>query len=102
MRTYLKYFFLWKVATSDSLVNNGSTSLTFTVDGSVVGSSATDVYDTSAPSCGENGSITVVKSLGGSKSKSFSYAVEDDLGTTIWTGNLIFQANTCTSTELTY
>lgn len=89
-------------ATADSLYDDASTSLTYKVEGAIVGSSAASVYYTSAPDCGKNGSITVEKSLGGSTSKSFSYKVTDDFGDVIWSGNLLFEANTCTATELTY
>lgn len=89
-------------ATSDSLYYYGSDGLTFYVDGDVVGSSMSDIYYTSAPDCGQDGTITVTKDLGSDKSKAFPYKVVDDLGEEIWTGNITFEANTCLATELTW
>jgi hypothetical protein len=92
---------LWYGATTSSdLIANGSTSLTFYVDGVIVGSCATSVYYTSAPDCDAAGSITINKDLGTSKTKNFSYLIKDDLGSTISSGSLTFNANTCTATEL--
>jgi len=92
---------LWyNQTTSEGLDSQGSTSLTFYVDGKVVGSSAVSTYYTSKPNCGENGSITVTKDLSTEKNKSYSYKVIDDFGDEIWSGTLEFKANNCTATEL--
>ncbi len=89
-------------ATANNLVNDGSTSLTYYVDNQVVGSSSANIYFTSSPDCGQNGSITVEKDLGNLKQKSFSYKVMDDLGDIIWQGNIDFDATKCTALELTW
>lgn len=94
--------FWYGKATSDSLYDDGSDALTFYVDGNVVGSTNVTVYWTSAPNCGDNGSITVTKNLGSVKTQSYSYKVIDDLGDEIWSGTTNFNANTCTSLELTW
>lgn len=82
------------------LVNDGATSLTFYVDGEIVGSSAADVFFTSAPDCGTNGSITVTADLGNVKSLSYSYEVIDQTGWTYWSGILNFTAGNCAALEL--
>lgn len=89
-------------ATSDSLTANGSTSLSYYVDGKVVGSSAASVYFTGAPDCGKEGSMTITKDLGSSKKIAYPYYVTDNTGDTIFSGNLNFEANTCLQFELEY
>lgn len=89
-------------STADSLVNDGAVTLTYYVDGNVVGSSAANVYWTGAPDCGQNGSITITKDLGSVKTQSFTYRVVDQTGFEYWSGILNFKANTCTSLELTW
>ena len=56
--------FWYNKITSENLYDDGSDALTFYVDGKVVGSSNANVYWGSAPSCGDNASITVTKDLG--------------------------------------
>lgn len=92
--------FYYDQATSQFLLNDGATNLTFYVDGRIVGSSAVSVYWTSEPDCGSNGSITVTKPLGGVKTQSYSYSVVDQTGWEYWSGTLNFNANTCTVYEL--
>jgi len=92
---------LWySQTTSEALSNSGSTSLTYYVDGKIVGSSSVSTYYTSKPTCGENGSITIKKDLSTEKNKTFTYKVIDDFGDEIWSGSLEFKANICTVTEL--
>jgi len=88
--------------TADGLVNDGSSSLTYYVDNQIVGSSAANIYYTSSPNCGQNGTITIEKDLGNSKQKSFSYKVVDDADDIIWEGTLEFDATKCTAYELTW
>lgn len=83
------------------LSNNGYTSLTYYVDGSIVGSSAANVYWTGAPDCGQNSSITVTKDLGESKSKAYEFEVKDQTGEVIWSGIRNWEANKCIKLELT-
>ena len=94
---------LWYDASAASnLITNGSASLTFYVDGVIVGSCAASVYYTSAPNCDAAGSITINKDLGTSKTKNFSFSVVDNNSVTIDSGSLTFNANTCTATQLVY
>lgn len=92
--------FWYNQSTSSFLIGDGATSLTYYVNGAVVGSSATSVYYGSAPNCGQNASITVTKDLGKDKSKSYTYSVKDQTGFEYYTGTVTFKANTCTSYEL--
>lgn len=85
---------------SNLLVNDGATTLTFYVDGEIVGSTATSVYWTASPTCGSNASITVTKNLGGVKTQSYSYRVEDQTGWEYYNGTLNFNANSCFALEL--
>ncbi len=87
-------------STSANLLIAGETSLTFYFDGVVVGSQAATTFWTGAPECGQNGSITVTKSLGGVKSKSFPFKVLDQDGITIWESNITLNANTCLKEHL--
>jgi len=87
---------------ANGLVADGATSLTYYVDGQVVGSSASNVFWTGSPECGQNSSITVTKDLGGVKTQSYSYSVKDQTDFEYWSGTLNFNANTCTALELTW
>jgi len=87
--------FYYDQAMSDLMQGAGSTSLTYYFDGVVVGSQATSTFWNGVPTCGQNGSITVTKSLGGVKSKSFTYKVVDQNGLVGWEGNITLDANSC-------
>lgn len=94
-------FWYGKNSTED-LLDFGSTSLSYFVDGQLVGSSAANVYFTGAPNCGQNSSVTVTKQLGGAKSKTYSYKVVDQDNDVIWEGIVNIDANTCLKLELTF
>ncbi len=87
---------------AQGLLDFGSTSLTYFVDGQVVGSSAADVFWTASPDCGQNASITVTKNLGNATNLSFTYRVQDQDADVIWEGVANFTANTCVATELVW
>ncbi len=94
---------LWYGKTvSDSTQASGITSFSYTIDSKVAGSSASNVYYTVKPTCGENGSITYTKDLGKDKSKTVAYEVKDNTGLVLWSGNVDLKANTCVETELTW
>lgn len=97
-----KAVFWFNQATADSLINDGATSLTYYINGEVAGSAATNVYWTGAPDCGQSGSVTIVKDLGTSKSKSFTYSVKDQTGFEYFDGTIAFNANTCLATQLVW
>ena len=92
----------YKENTSANLASEGSTALTYYVNGSIIGSSAVDVFYTSAPSCGANGSISKTIDLGSEKTKSVSYKVIDDFDNIISEGSITLRANTCQPLELIY
>ncbi len=94
--------FWYGQSVSQYLVDDNATNLTFYVDGDVVGSTAASVYWPSAPSCGDNASITVTKDLGSVKTQSYSYSVKDQTGWEYWNGTVNFNANTCFSIELDF
>ena len=94
------FVFYYDGTTAQNLIDDGATNLTFYLDGNIIGSSSASVYWTNEPDCGSNGSITVTKPLGGVKNKTYSYRVIDQTGWEYWSGNLNFEANTCTSLEL--
>jgi len=94
--------FWYNKLTSENLYDDGSDALTFYVDGNVVGSTNVTQYWNSAPNCGDNASITVVKDLGKVKTQAFSYRVIDDIGDEIWSGTVNFNANSCLKMELSY
>lgn len=86
---------------SNGLVADGASNLTFYIDGEIAGSTATSVFWTGAPDCGNNASITITKDLSGVKTQSYSYSVRDQTGFEYWSGTLNFNANTCFAAELT-
>ena len=92
--------FWYNQTTANLLLDDGATSLTYYVDGEIIGSSACNTYWTGVPSCGQNGSITVTKDLGSVKNKTYSYSVKDQTGFEYWNGIVNFTANTCQSVEL--
>jgi hypothetical protein len=94
--------FWYNEAAADGLIDFGSNSLTFYVDGAVVGSTAANVFWTAGPACGANGSITVTRDLGNTTNIALPYRVEDDFGDVIWDGIVNFSANTCEAVELVW
>ena len=92
--------FWYGESVSNGLVADGSNQLTFTVDGNIVGSTASNVFWTSSPNCGQNGSITVTMDLGNSTNLAGNYSVRDQDDFEIWAGVVNFTANTCSSIEL--
>jgi len=95
--------FWYDKATADDLINNvNSTSLTYYVDGVIIGSSAASVYFTGEPSCSQNGVVGVTKDLGKLKTKTSTYKVVDNNDETLWEGSVTFDATkSCTSIQLT-
>lgn len=88
--------------TALGLVNDGAVSLTYYVDGNIVGSGSADIYWTGVPDCNQQGTITVTKNLGSSKNESYSYSIIDQTGWKYYEGTAYFAANTCRKIELTW
>lgn len=93
--------FWYNQTTANDLVAIGSTSLTYYIDGVIIGSSAANVYFAGDPNCTQSGVVRLTKDLGTSKTKSAAYVVKDDFGDIIWEGNVTFDSkNTCFSIQL--
>ena len=97
-----KVVFWYIESVSDYLINQrGITSLSYSVEGELEGSSSSSVFYNYAPDCGDNGTITVIRDLGTSKSKQYSYKVEDPIdGEVVWEGVITFEANNCVVFQL--
>ena len=92
--------FWYGQSASTEITGDGVVSLTYYLDGQVVGSQAASVFFVSAPDC-DNGAATVItRNLGSNKSKTFVYRVADQSGTTLWEGNVNITANNCLALEL--
>jgi hypothetical protein len=92
--------FWYDQAASTGLIGDGATALTFYLNNQVIGSSATSVFWTAAPDCGQNGSITVTEDLGNVKTHAYSLSVKDQTGFEYWTVTVNVDANTCTQFKL--
>lgn len=92
--------FYYDDLTSLLLLDEGVTALTYYVDGSIIGSTAADVYSTNVPSCGSSGSISKTIDLGSNKSKSITYKIVDDTGDILWEGSYSVKANTCHAIDI--
>jgi len=93
--------FYFRENTADALILSGISSLTISVEGSIIGSYATDVFwSGSEPDCDTQGIVKVTKPLGSDKSKTYPYKVTDSKNTILWQGTVNLSANTCHPTEL--
>lgn len=88
-----KLVFWYGKSTAEALSKQGSTSLKYYVDGILIGSSAASVYFTGAPACDQSSTVSVKKSLGSVKSKSFPYVIKDQDEDIIWSGNASLDAS---------
>jgi hypothetical protein len=99
--TYEGEVVIWYDKTaSDGLIADGAVGLTFTLGGVVVGSSATSVFWTGAPNCGQNASITATEDLGKVKTHAYILSVKDQTGFEYWNATVKIDANTCTQFQL--
>jgi len=94
--------FWFDQAASNGLIADGATALTFYLNTEIVGSSATSVYWTSAPNCGQNGSITATEDLGKVKTHAYTLSVKDQTGFEYWNTVVNVDANTCLQFHLTW
>jgi hypothetical protein len=98
---YEGYIVFWySQAASAGLIADGATALTFYLNDQLVGSSAASVYWTTAPDCGQNGSITVTEDLENVKNHLYSLSVKDQTGFEYWTGTVSVDGNTCSQYQL--
>lgn len=89
-------------ACSKGLRNDGAYTLTYYVDGQIIGTSSTSVFWTDIPECGEDGSISVTKDLGKIKTGTFSFSVKDQTNWEYWKGNINVYAHDCTVYRLAW
>ena len=100
---YEGYVVFWYDQTASAgLIADGATALTFYLNGQVIGSSATSVFWTSAPVCGDNGSISVTEDLGKVKTHAYPLSVKDQTGFEYWNGIVNVDANTCLQSKLAW
>ncbi len=85
---------------SEALVDDGAISLTYWLDGELVGSSATSVYWSGPPECGANASVTVNKNIGRRKSAIYRFEVIDQDDWIYWSGDIEIAANICMQLQL--
>ena len=83
--------------TANELLADGAISLTYHINGSIEGSSAANVYYTSSPDCGSNGTITFTERPG-----TYTYTVEDQTGFEYWKGFIEIESNSCVAIELVW
>ena len=94
--------FWFNQTAANGLINDGANVLYYYVNGSLVGSTAANLYWGSAPDCGNTGSISITKNLGSSKSFTENYVVKDQTGWTYWSGTVNYAAGKCYSIELVW
>ena len=94
-----EHVFWYNKEVYDLAIDEEVEKLIFKVDGKEVGSQKPTQFS-SEPKCGDANAINVSMDLGAEKSKSYSYSITDETGYEIWSGSLLFEANTCTAFEL--
>ena len=94
--------FWYDQAASAGLIADGATTLTFSLNSQVVDSRVTTIYWTTAPLCGDNGSISVTQDLGKKKTVAYNLSVKDQTGFEYWKETVNFDANTCTQFHLVW
>lgn len=90
--------FWYNQSIANFLVNDGAVSLTYYVNGQIAGSSAANIYWTSAPNCGS--AVTIERDLGKNKSQSYSYSIKDQTGWEYWNGNVTIKGGECVKIQL--
>lgn len=94
--------FWYDQAASAGLIADGATNLTFSLNSQVVDSRVTTIYWTTAPLCGDNGSVSVTEDLGKKKTAVYTLSVKDQTGFEYWKTSVNFDANTCTQFQLVW
>lgn len=92
--------FWYDQVASEGLMADNASSLSFSLDGEIIGTSLTKDFWASAPTCGQEGSVTVLKELGGEKSIGYLLSVKDQTGFEYWNATVKFNANTCLMFQL--
>jgi hypothetical protein len=94
--------FWYDQTASAGLIADGATTLTYSLNSQAVDSRVTSVYWTTAPLCGDNGSISVTEDLGKKKTLAYTLSVKDQTGFEYWKETVNFDANTCTQFHLVW
>jgi hypothetical protein len=94
--------FWYDQTASAGLIADGATTLTYSLNSQVVDSRVTSVYWTTAPLCGDNGSISITEDLGKKKTVAYTLSVKDQTGFEYWKETVNFDANTCTQFHLVW
>jgi hypothetical protein len=92
--------FWYNQSVAQGLLDDGAVSLTYYLDGQLIGSSAAGVYFTGAPLCDQTGLVNFTRDLGNSKSKAYQYEVIDQTGWVYWEGIVNISADECLQLEL--
>ena len=92
--------FWYDQTASTGLISDSATSLTFYINGAIIGSTVTSIFWATAPTCGQNGSITVTEDLGSVKTKAYTLSVKDQTGFEYWNATVNVVANTCIQFQL--
>ena len=92
--------FWYDQAASTGLITDSATSLTFYINGTIIGSTVTSIFWATAPACGQNGAITVTEDLGKVKTQAYTLSVKDQTGFEYWNATVNVVANTCIQFQL--
>ena len=92
--------FWYDPITADTLIAHKVTSLTYYVNGVVVGSSIPAISWITPPDCGQNASVTVTEPFTGVTNLTYSFSVNDQNGIVWWNQTVTFVANGCSSYQL--
>ncbi len=92
--------FWYDQTASAGLIADSATSVTFYINGAIVGSTVTSIFWATAPICGQNGSITVNEDLGKVKTQAYTLSVKDQTGFEYWNATVNVTANTCIQFQL--
>lgn len=92
--------FWYDQGASAGLIADSATSLTFYINGGIVGSTVTSIFWSTAPVCSQNGSITVIEDLEKVKTKTYTLSVKDQTGFEYWNTPVNIEANTCIQFQL--
>jgi hypothetical protein len=94
--TYESKVIFWQNQTNaGSWSAEGVTALKFYVDGQLIGSTASNVYNSSSPSCGGSGQASTTINMGKSATKSVSYTIKDEDDFEWYSGNINLDGSKC-------
>lgn len=92
----------WSEATADNLWYEGADVITFEIDGQVVGSMSTNLYNVTVPECGDSGVPGGTIDLGSQKSKNVTIKGYDQDGYLFWDTSMNITAGTCHQQQMNF